>query len=132
MYFPRLVAALSGADFENVEVVGFGESGKIFDPRCGGGYPIAWSRTLDAEQRARLRTLIEELPDGISARCHEPPMGLRFGSGDSEVRVSLCFKCSNAYVMGTLAVFDAGSAPARQLLAFLREHAPSTWKPFGW
>lgn len=128
MDYPTLAAALSSADFENIDVVGFGESGRIFDPGFGGGFPTAWSRTLDAEQRARLRTLIEALPDGISARCHTPPFGLRFGSGATEISASVCFACSNAYVAGNLAAFDAGSAPARQLLAFLREQAPSDWR----
>jgi hypothetical protein len=128
MDYPTLAEALSGADFENVEVVGFGESGRIFDSGFGGGYPIAWSRTLDAEQRTLLRTLIEAMPQGMSARCHLPPMGLRFGSGDREICASVCFECSNAYTKGALAAFDTSSEPARRLLAFMRAQAPSDWQ----
>ncbi|MEZ4364115.1 MAG: hypothetical protein R3B48_28335 [Kofleriaceae bacterium] len=119
-----LAAALRDADFDDVEVVGFGEDGPRFDSGFRGGFPITWTRALDAEGRVRLRELIEAVPAAEPARCHFPPMGLRLGA----VRASLCFQCDNAFIDGELACMDAGSEPARRLLEFLRAQAPAGWQ----
>lgn len=127
MGYPRLVDALRAADFDNVEVVGLGATGPGFDAGGPGG-GVEWSQPLGVEDRGRLRTLISALPAGESAKCHMPPFGLRFGVGPGALRVSICFRCSNAYAAGTLTAFDAESAQAQSFLAFLRACAPSSWK----
>lgn len=122
--------ALRDADFKDVELFGFGPRGKQYFEVRGKQFRVTWSRSLDAEERSRLRALIDALPAGMSAKCHEPPFGLRFGTGPRALRVSICFRCSNAYVGEGLQAFDAHSAQARELLAFLQARAPGGWQPY--
>src|SRR5689334_22318007 len=121
--------ALRDADYEAIELFGFGPTGIQYFEVGGTEFRVAWSRSLDAEERSRLRALIGALPDGESAKCHWPPFGLRFGTGPRALRVSICFRCSNVYVGGKYEGFHAGSAPGRELLAFLQARAPAGWQP---
>jgi hypothetical protein len=54
-----------------------------FDPTAersfstfGGAHGVAWSRFLEAEDRAQLLALVAALPSGEPARCHLPAFGL--------------------------------------------------------
>jgi hypothetical protein len=128
MGYLSLAEALRDADFDEVELVGFSPAGEG-NFRAGPiGHGVAWSRVLDPEARSRLRALIQALPGGVSARCHEPPFGLRLGTGPRALHVSICFRCNNAYVANELTAFEAGSPQARALLAFLRGLIPGDWK----
>jgi hypothetical protein len=127
-FHQSLADVLHGLPFDEVDVVGFGDAGPMFDSGFSQGFPLAWSSPLDADERARLRYLVAALPEGESARCHLPPFGLRIRSGAREIRISICFACSNAYVVGQLTVFEARSEEGGALLEFLRAHAPASWQ----
>lgn len=122
-----LADALNAADSAEVELFGFDEAGKENFYNGGGSFGIGWSRRLDAEERTRLRALMLGLPGGEPARCHLPPFGLRFG-WPRELYVSICFRCNNIFADRDMVTFDARSAQARELLAFLRSCAPHEWK----
>ena len=122
-----LVDALEVADSSEVELFGFDETGKENFYNGGGSFGIGWSRRLDPEERSRLRALMIGLPGGQPARCHMPGFGLRFG-WPRELYVSICFRCNNIFVDRDMVTFDASSAQARQLLAFLRSCAPPNYK----
>ncbi len=121
-----LVDALNAVDSAEVELFGFDGAGKENFYNGAGSFGIGWSRGLHAEERTRLRALMLVLPEGESARCHVPGFGLRFG-WPRELYVSICFRCNNIFADEML-TFDARSAQARKLLAFLRSCAPHDWK----
>jgi hypothetical protein len=115
---------LQAVDRDEVELVGFDVTGERSFYGGGGSFGISWSRLLQREDAARLRALIAELPSGQSARCHTPPFGVLFGAPPRQIHVTICFRCNNLYVDRTLIAFDAASAQAQALLAFLRSQIP--------
>jgi len=119
--------ALEVVDSSEVELFGFDAAGKENFYNGGGSFGIGWSRRLDLEERSRLRALMLGLPNGVPARCHMPGFGLRFG-WPRELYVSICFRCNNIYVDRAMVTFDASSAQARQLRAFLQSCAPLNYK----
>jgi hypothetical protein len=72
-----------------------------------------------------IAALWRSLPSGSQARCHLPPLGLRFFLGEKLVaEASVCWECNNVYGgtwEGSFGFeFDGEAAPSRELLATLR------------
>lgn len=119
--------ALEAAADSEIVLFGFDNAGTENFYNGAGSFGIGWSRRLNADERSRLQALMLELPDGVSARCHEPGFGLRF-SWPRELHVSICFRCNNIFADPSMIAFDARSPQARELLTFLRSCAPPDWR----
>jgi hypothetical protein len=62
-------------------------------------------------------SLWQALPPGESARCHVPPFGVRFFSGETVMcQASICWRCNNIY----------GEAGGQQFYYFFDAKAPSS------
>lgn len=86
-------------------------------------------RLLVGSDAERVIRLFAELKPGDSARCHMPPWGLAFYEGEALLfTVSLCFRCSNAYVYDAngmhLRAFKVAARGAKSLLAVLKQQLP--------
>jgi len=122
-----LADVLSDADFEEIDLVGFDVHGAESFYSFGGSHGVGWTRMLEADERAQLRALLDALPHGQQARCHNPVFGIRFGTPPRVKNVSVCFRCNNIYADGTMVEFEAASPAGRELLAFLRARTPKIW-----
>lgn len=83
------------------------------------------SITLNGDHAQRIAELWRALPPGIQSRCHTPPFGLRFRSGERVVcEASLCWECDNIFGQSEGRdihyEFDAGQPISQALLAELR------------
>jgi hypothetical protein len=106
------VVILSGVDANHVDQ----------HMRNAAGAP---SVTLLGDVAQRIADLWRGLQPGEQARCHIPPYGLRFRSGERVVcEASLCWKCHN--ILGDAEgqplhyEFDSEHPTARDLLAEIR------------
>jgi len=86
------------------------------------GAPRVRVRGSDAQGIAALWS---ELPPGEQDRCHVPPFGLRFFSGDHLLlEASLCWQCNNIFGVADgnrfSFAFNASASPSRELLARAR------------
>lgn len=77
----------------------------------------------------RVIRLFRDLEPGNSARCHMPPWGLAFYEGDVLLfTVTVCYRCSNAYVYTAqgkeLRAFDPAGPNAANLREVLTNHLP--------
>jgi hypothetical protein len=77
----------------------------------------------------KVAALWRELPPGEQARCHIPPLGVRFlREGRLVLEASVCWKCNNIFGSDSMGKvhckFDA-SAPASQALLFILTDAIS-------
>jgi hypothetical protein len=121
-----LASVLSDADFEDIDLVGFDRLGA--ESFYGfSGYGVGWTRILEADERAQLRALLNALPAGEQARCHNPVFGIRFGTAPRVKNVTVCFACNNIFADGQMLEFEAKSPAGQELLAFLRARVPSGW-----
>lgn len=127
--FTSLADVLRDTAYDEIEVVGLGDGGIAFAKGGGSDATVTWTRRLNGREQARLQELIKVLPNGESARCHMPGFGLRIWRGQRQQRVSLCFRCNNAYVADQLTTFEASSAEATELLSFLRAFGPPDVSP---
>lgn len=56
------------------------------------------SVTLQGDAAQRVASLWRALPPGEQSRCHSPPYGFRFRSGERLVcEASVCWKCDNIF-----------------------------------
>jgi hypothetical protein len=122
-----LANVLSDADFEDIDLVGFDPQGAESFYSFGGSYGVGWTRILEADERAQLRALLDALPAGKQARCHNPAFGIRFGTPPRVKNATVCFACNNIYADGQMVEFEAESPEGRALLAFLRARTPKGW-----
>jgi hypothetical protein len=84
-------------------------------------------RLLVDSEAERVIGLFRELVVGEPARCHMPPWGLAFYEGEALLfTVSLCFRCSNAYVYSAqgknLRAFNVNARRAKSLRAVLKRY----------
>ncbi len=85
----------------------------------------ATSVTLRGNDAQRIAELWRLLPRGNQSRCHMPPYGLRFWSGERVVcEASLCWECDNIFgVSEGRSIhyeFDANQPSSKALFAELR------------
>jgi hypothetical protein len=83
---------------------------------------------LDGAAAQRIADSWRALPPGEQARCHVPPYGLRFYSGDRMIcEASVCWECNNIFGEAdgrkVHFEFDAEHRTSQELLAELRRLA---------
>ena len=83
------------------------------------------SITLNGDYAQRIAELWRALPPGSQSRCHTPPFGLRFRSGERVVcEASLCWECDNIFGQSEKRDIhnevDSSQPTSRALLAELR------------
>lgn len=84
---------------------------------------------LSGIEAQRVLRLFRELEPGRSARCHMPPWGLALYAQETLLfTVTLCYRCSNAYVYTAqgkdLRAFNPSGPNAANLYQVLQEHLP--------
>lgn len=84
---------------------------------------------LVGRESERAIRLFQELEPGDPARCHTPPWGLAFYEHQTLLfTVTLCYRCSNAYVYTNrgreLTAFDPDGPCAIDLREILTAHLP--------
>jgi hypothetical protein len=82
--------------------------------------------TVSGAAADRIAELWRCLPQGNQARCHTPPFGLRFYSGEQVIcQASVCWECNN--IFGDFSgkplhyEFDAEATPSKQLFAEIQK-----------
>lgn len=83
---------------------------------------------VDGGQAQRIAALWRSLPPGSQSRCHTPPYGLRFRSGERVVcEASLCWECDNLFGEAEGQAihyeFDAAHATSQALFAEIQRTA---------
>lgn len=78
-------------------------------------------KLIEGQAVQEIVNLFRQLPSGNPARCHTPPLGLRFYTVDGLQRqCSICWECNNIY--GDFQYdFDAKDSISQDLLALLTQ-----------
>ena len=91
-YSPASLPDISSVEVVSLEGVEADRADQYMDNAAA-----APSVRLDGDAAQRIAALWRRLPPGEQARCHTPPFGLRFRTGERVVcQASLCWECNNS------------------------------------